>query len=87
MYVYLQLMVHQRTHPPCVSVAGKCYYHEYCKYTSTSVDDMRQHLLNRMDLHLQSLTVKVHELEQVALKNKDLVCNNSLSDIKQLMSR
>ena len=66
-------MIHQRTHPQCITSAGKCHYYDYCKTEKATIPEMRKHLENDMALHLQSLTVKVHDLEQVAVKTKDLV--------------
>lgn len=53
--------------------AGRCYYHEYCGFASDNLDELRQHLKDSLADHLESLTVKIHEIEQASSKIQDFV--------------
>ncbi|XP_067939738.1 TNF receptor-associated factor 3-like [Watersipora subatra] len=71
-----QLMVHQRIHVPCITAAGKCHFYDYCKFEAATVPILKQHMEKDKDKHLESLAVKIHDIEQATAKTKDMSTSN-----------
>ncbi|XP_067939734.1 TNF receptor-associated factor 3-like [Watersipora subatra] len=71
-----QLMVHQRIHVPCITAAGKCHFYDYCKFEAATVPILKQHMEKDKDKHLESLAVKIHDVEQATAKTKDMSTSN-----------
>jgi len=69
----LQLIVHQKTNPECLRTAGKCYFFEYCHFESDNLNELKAHLKSKTSKHLEAIAVRVHELENVSTKSKDMV--------------
>ncbi|KAF6039384.1 TRAF3 [Bugula neritina] len=65
-----------KTNPECLRTAGKCYYFEYCHFESDKLNELKAHLKSTTSKHLEALTVRVHELENVSTKSKDMYTND-----------
>lgn len=54
--------VHQQTHEPCLAKAGRCYHYDYCRVNANTVEDLKRHLVDDRDEHLESLMFKLEQL-------------------------
>ena len=69
----LQLRIHKKVSPTCASDSGRCHYYESCGFSANSVQDMRKHLQENVDVHLEYLTMKCADIETESRKNQDKV--------------
>ncbi|XP_067939731.1 TNF receptor-associated factor 5-like [Watersipora subatra] len=60
---YNKLVVHQKTHIPCMTSGGKCYYYDYCKFEAGTPEELQHHMREEQDLHLQALAMNAAECE------------------------
>jgi len=64
-------VIHRRTHPACVTEAGKCYYYDCCKFETNNSELLKAHLRDNMAEHMEYLTLKLSDVEKFSKRNEE----------------
>jgi len=58
-------MIHQKTNPECLRTPGKCYFFEYCHFESDKLNELKAHMENNTQSHMEAITVQVDKLRSL----------------------
>jgi len=62
---FLQLMIHQKSNPECLRTPGRCYYFEYCGFQSDNLNELKAHMENNTQSHIEAVTAKLSKMQSL----------------------
>ncbi|XP_067938629.1 TNF receptor-associated factor 5-like [Watersipora subatra] len=62
------MIAHQRVNEDCLTKPDKCFYYEHCGFKASTISELKKHLHEAKNDHLEALALQVHHLSQKSTK-------------------